>query len=104
MLRIRVDAVLGKQTVGDLLSESQQAVSRAVLQCGAAVLIHNGVSGRLYLVHGEKLRRGQAAGEGDDLRLVDEREKLTDVGSLDVVHSFCEINHITLLNKNFYLY
>ncbi len=88
-----VDGVLLKQAVGNLLSQAQQTLRRTVLQRGASVLFKHGIRRRLHLFYREQLRGGETAGKGDNFGLVDKREQLADVGSLHVVHSFCEFNH-----------
>ena len=89
-----VDGVLGFHAFHDLFPQGQVALGGAILQGGAALLIHNRVGSGLDVLHGEQLRRRQAAGKGDDLRPGGELQKLADVRDFHAVHSVSKIYHI----------
>jgi hypothetical protein len=48
----------------------------------------------LTFVHGEELRRGHAAGKGDYIGLVGQRQQLTYSGALEKIHSVCKSDHL----------
>jgi hypothetical protein len=47
----------------------------------------------LTFVHREELRRGHAAGKGDYIGLVGQRQQLTYSGALEKIHSVCKFDH-----------
>ena len=87
VVRAGLDVELCLHTVGDLLTEVLEAVGAGVLKSNSALLVHNGIGSSLYLVNGEKLGSGHAAGEGENLGLVCQCEELTDCRTLKKVHS-----------------
>ena len=92
---VRVDAVFRGEAIGDLLPQGQVALRGAVLKRGAAVLVQDGGGSGVDIVNREKLRRGHAAGKGDDLRTGGELEQLAYVRGFQFIHSVCIINHFS---------
>ena len=89
-----MDGVFGLHALHNLFPQGQVALGGAILQSGAALLIHNGIGGCFDVLHGEQLRCRQAAGEGDNLRPGGELQKLADVRDFHAVHSVSKIYHI----------
>ena len=89
-----MDGVLGFHALHDLFPQGQVALGGTILQGDAALFIHDSVSSGLDIFHREKLRRGQAAGKGDDLRPGGELQKLADVRDFHAVHSVSKFYHI----------
>ena len=93
MIIVGLDIVLGQHTLGDLLTQAGQTLGGGILEGGAAIFLQNGHGGLHHLLHGEQLRSGHTAGEGDDVGLRSQLQQLTDLGTLQQVHSLCKLYH-----------
>ena len=93
MVGVGVNVVLGQHTLGNLLTQTGEALGGRILQSGTAILLENGGGGLDHLIHGEQLGSGHTTGKGDDVGLRGELQQLADLGALQQIHSVCKLYH-----------
>ena len=87
VVRVDLHAVAAQVAVGDVLAQRGEPFGSGVLQRRGALLVQHVLAGLLDGLDREQMRIGQAAGEGDDLRIGGDFEDFTDKRRLDLLEA-----------------